>query len=492
MNNIVKQLFLLAAIMVIAVSCVSKEEKREREEAKNVILREKIVFDAYQKIYDYAVDNQVSSTNGSKLGAKEIDYSKEGAAMDVIVPAEAAFSFGPSFITVSYNTFLNPYYYKTERGELTRMIIEDDCGFEDCSEYYGVSIQGRWNNNAHLVMSVSSTNTLDVYLFGDAGWKRWVNIKLPSIQYILDVFNSAKTKIAEIEGVDPVLVPLDFSLKKIEAIPNEIINEPENLEVVWPNDFHWDSGYYSYIYGLESGCWRYESDGVVILFDFNNGFNEENAIKITINDLREKTQGELKGTWEPVEEKNGDVDKEVVNITLENGERMSLEYDRKNYSMKYKGLPLIYLVKPINGEAYQNQDISLENAKLFLNQFYEKFLNLRKDGSFTMDILIDNDGVINGLKTEFLNLLTEAMREHYKSYPTSQDRDPDYEISFAGLWKFNDILFSRIPKDIVYLGNLGKYNFKVEMDYQDGTHSVLYRLVEDNGTLLIDEATAAY
>jgi len=330
----------------------------------------------------------------------------------------------------------------------------------------------------------NDTLTLRTYRYSNLfGWvDNYKNIQIDSKAQVLFISDFAGNPIQTYKKVTP---------DEIEAWREErtgnMSREFASLEVEWPDDFHWDDGYGSYAYGLENGFWRYSMEDGITVFNFKKGFGEDAGMNVIRLDTEGNQLSKILGKWEL-----SDVNEEIVIITLENGDVIKLEYDRENYGMLYDKEPLTYLIQAENDQVYPNKDIDKDNAFQFFNQFYDKFLNLRSDGSFTIDILTEENGIISGVKHDFLDLLTEKWKKNYDNFPTSQDRDPIYELSYAGLYSAKDILLSKTPKDIRYLGNLGKYNFKVAMDYQDGVHSVLFRLVEEDDTLLIDEATAAY
>lgn len=272
----------------------------------------------------------------------------------------------------------------------------------------------------------------------------------------------------------------------------EMSREYTDLEVKWDNEFHWDDGYFSYAYGLEKGMWRYNTEDEILVFNFMKGFSEDSSVSVIKFDAEGNQISKQDGKWEPGDEQNGEDNKEYAKITLDNGETISLEYDRENYDMIYDGQSLTYLIQGEDNQVNPNKEISKERATLFFKQFYDKFLNLRKDGSFTFDILIEENGTYTGVKPEFINLLSNNNKENFDSYPEDVNRGPIYEMDFVGLWGAKDWLLSKTPKDVIYLGNKSKYNYKVVMDYKDQPHEVLFRLIEIDNELLIDEAMEGF
>jgi len=197
MRKCFKIISLFAIMMIVmATSCTSEEEKMARKDAQ----KEAIVLDAYQKIIQYALDNNIGKSGSSKTG---------------YVSGSASFTFYKSAIKVFCRIIIpltGTWSESTEIGDLTNVSIEDKCGFSDCSDNYNVSIQGRWNNRSagsgRLVISITDSNSLEVYIFGDGDWRYSVVYDLSSVTEIIKIINEAKKEIAEIDGVEPVLVSL--------------------------------------------------------------------------------------------------------------------------------------------------------------------------------------------------------------------------------------------------------------------------------------------
>ncbi|MFC2089650.1 hypothetical protein ACFLT1_02650 [Bacteroidota bacterium] len=156
------------------------------EQQRNEIIRE-----AYFKVVSYAVENGTNFSNGCQIGNTSGD---------------AQLTFGSSTVKVKYTikTWANNFAPQTatEIGDLTSFRIASDCGFQDCSNYYNVSIRGRWESreagSGDIVLAISKTNELVVYIFGDGNWQYYSVMTIPDTKLIIETINSAKEKLAEL------------------------------------------------------------------------------------------------------------------------------------------------------------------------------------------------------------------------------------------------------------------------------------------------------
>lgn len=182
--------YIIAAVLVSLsfTSCLSVEEKKN-----------KIAIDAYKDIINIGTENyrDDQAQGWSKIG---------------FVSGPCAFLYshwlGDEFdlsITVRYSVLNEPIC--TETGDVEDLYISEECGLVETEKYYPVSIRGRWHNidfagSGNFTMTLSKSNKLCVFIFGDGNWQHWQNYQLSQEQFekILAMFNSARQKTAALDG----------------------------------------------------------------------------------------------------------------------------------------------------------------------------------------------------------------------------------------------------------------------------------------------------
>lgn len=190
MKTIKNSALLLVSFMLLA-SCMSVEEK------KNMI-----AVEAYKDIINIGTENyrhdqaQGRSQTGFVYGPCAFIYSNW---LDDVYGL---------YISVRYTVLDYPICMET--GDIEDLQVYEQCGFNEEEGYYPVSIKGRWKNwdssvgSGNFTMTLSESNELCVYIFGDGNWKHWQRYSLTQEQAgkILSLFNSARQKIAALDGTD--------------------------------------------------------------------------------------------------------------------------------------------------------------------------------------------------------------------------------------------------------------------------------------------------
>lgn len=162
---------------MLLASCVSVEEK------KDIIAQE-----AYKGIIGIIVE---------RYG----DAPVQGHCLIGYMYGDAAFYYRRSDFSLKVEYAVPGSSIYTEIGDLEDLHISEECGLAETEKYYPVSIRGRWNNrdfagSGGFTMTLSKSNSLSVFIFGDGNWKHWQSYQLSQEQFekILAMFNSARQK----------------------------------------------------------------------------------------------------------------------------------------------------------------------------------------------------------------------------------------------------------------------------------------------------------
>ena len=146
-------IYLILFCSFLFLSCSTKEEKISRDVekvykkiTKNIWGPEKVVGSGHQ--------------SGNVSGSARISVQSE-------------------YISVTYSAL--GYSHRAD-GKLTEFDIVKKCGYENCKDYIGYSLQASWNpeNDAsgRLNITVSKKNIVEIYIFGDGNWKHWIQIDM--------------------------------------------------------------------------------------------------------------------------------------------------------------------------------------------------------------------------------------------------------------------------------------------------------------------------
>lgn len=239
----IKKIALLLISFVLLASCLSVEEKKD-----------KIAIDAYKDIINIGTENyrDDQAQGGSKIG---------------FVSGPCAFLYsnwlGKEFdLSITVRCSVLNYPISTETGDLEDLHISEECGLVETEKYYPVSIRGRWHNRDYagsggFTMTLSKSNKLCVFIFGDGNWKHWQNYQLSQEQFekILAMFNSARQKIAALDGTVCEDIKMDILREKADdGLAKEIFGAGYDYEC----DEEYDRQQqllkkYGYFYFVENG-----------------------------------------------------------------------------------------------------------------------------------------------------------------------------------------------------------------------------------------------
>lgn len=145
--------YLILFCSFLFLSCSTKEEKISRDVekvykkiTKNIWGPEKVVGSGHQ--------------SGNVSGSARISVQSE-------------------YISVTYSAL--GYSHRAD-GKLTEFDLVKNCGYKNCKDYIGYSLQASWNpeNDAsgRLNITVSKKNIVEIYIFGDGNWKHWKKIDM--------------------------------------------------------------------------------------------------------------------------------------------------------------------------------------------------------------------------------------------------------------------------------------------------------------------------
>lgn len=158
---------------------------------------DKTAFEAFNSIISESVhsncERHPGAISGKMSGKAEFSYNLKNETISV------RYGFLPVKNYVE-NLLLENYDWYTETGSLSSMSIEDDCGLIGKTEYYPVSIQGRWEpygtGGGKLIVALSKDYQLKVFIFGDGNFKYWDSFELtPAVAVsVLETMNAALDK----------------------------------------------------------------------------------------------------------------------------------------------------------------------------------------------------------------------------------------------------------------------------------------------------------
>lgn len=234
----IKKIALLLISFVLLASCVSVEEK------KDIIAQE-----AYKGIIGIIVE---------RYG----DAPVQGHCLIGYMYGDAAFYYRRSDFSLKVEYAVPGSSIYTEIGDLEDLHISEECGLAESEKYYPVSIRGRWNNrdfagSGGFTMTLSKSNSLSVFIFGDGNWKHWQSYQLSQEQFekILAMFNSARQKIAALDGTVCEDIKMDILREKADdGLAKEIFGAGYDYEC----DEEYDGQQqllkkYGYFYFVENG-----------------------------------------------------------------------------------------------------------------------------------------------------------------------------------------------------------------------------------------------
>lgn len=289
------------------------------------------------------------------------------------------------------------------------------------------------------------------------------------------------------------------------ANPEKDENVTASSEVSWGDDWSIQQSFEPVEKFLFSTVWRYHTESQDYLFKlYDIKTDEQNErdkyyAMLYIYDKEGNTVLERRVTWK------NDPQHEQIVLNIKDSNELRFNYDLKSYRLLYNDYPLVYIGNNDTsefGETKQEKyrNVNINEAKQFLASFYERFLNIRDDGSFTLDIWEQGFNyptkgrkTIDNMRTDFLSYFTDD----FKNWLGSDNIDFDsgvIEVALAGIYnRGSDFLKSKSIKRLIPLGNEGKYNYRVVLDYKDNpenkeTHYVLFRLVKVDGIIMIDTA----
>jgi hypothetical protein len=170
---------LIILLSLFLFSCGPSQEEINNQKKRELILA------AYGDIVEYALNNYTDEDRG---------HNTSGG----IVQGDAVFMFGKDYIKVTYTAL---QYQDTEIGDLEDLYFDDSCGFSDCSNTYPLSIRGRWNcrtsANGDFNLTVSDS-TVYFYIFGDGGWSYYVELTVPSTEYVINTLRELEKSISNL------------------------------------------------------------------------------------------------------------------------------------------------------------------------------------------------------------------------------------------------------------------------------------------------------
>lgn len=146
-------IYLILFYSFLFLSCSTKEEKISRDVekvykkiTKNIWGPEKVVGSGHQ--------------SGNVSGSARISVQSE-------------------YISVTYSAL--GYSHRAD-GKLTEFDLVKKCGYKNCKDYIGYSLQASWNpendSSGRLNITVSKKNIVEIYIFGDGNWKHWKEIDM--------------------------------------------------------------------------------------------------------------------------------------------------------------------------------------------------------------------------------------------------------------------------------------------------------------------------
>ena len=181
--KIIKRIAAILATFMLLTSCLSVEEK------KDIITKE-----AYEEIIGIVVE---------QFG----DVPVQGHCLIGYMYGDAAFYYRRSDFSLKVEYAVPGSSIYTEIGDLEDLRFSEKCGLAETEGYYPVSLRGRWHNrdfagSGNFTMTLSKSNELWAFIFGDDNWRHWQNYQLSQERFekVLAIFNSARQRIAALDG----------------------------------------------------------------------------------------------------------------------------------------------------------------------------------------------------------------------------------------------------------------------------------------------------
>jgi len=181
--KIIKRIAAILATFMLLTSCLSVEEK------KDIITKE-----AYEEIIGIVLE---------QFG----DVPVQGHCLIGYMYGDAAFYYRRSDFSLKVEYAVPGSSIYTEIGDLEDLRFSEKCGLAETEGYYPVSLRGRWHNrdfagSGNFTMTLSKSNELWAFIFGDDNWRHWQNYQLSQERFekVLAIFNSARQRIAALDG----------------------------------------------------------------------------------------------------------------------------------------------------------------------------------------------------------------------------------------------------------------------------------------------------
>ena len=204
-------LIVLSLISCVVCSCgsVRKEKKIQA-----------ISAEAYFKTMKYCLDHHTEADYGGRSGQI---YASKGKFIFNLAKSNITVRQGYAWSIES--RLLENYDWSEETGYLSGFSIKDYNGMKQKNKFYPVSIQAQWSpygsGSGEMSIVLSTENKLEVYISGEGDWSYWASYKLDSPDYILDVLNLAREKIARIKKKE--FRPISHVLGAVEGLDESAV-----------------------------------------------------------------------------------------------------------------------------------------------------------------------------------------------------------------------------------------------------------------------------